>query len=175
MNRIATSVLVVMAAATVVQAAPPQSEVAKQEEKLHALLVEKLGDDAKPIRVTITGNKAILTGQVDRRSTKELSEEVALYFPGIAKVDDQVVSRQDEKFGASKVKDESADADLEMTVKMKLRAEIGIHAEKIEVEACQGVVSLRGVAPEAARKEIALKTAAGVKGVLRVIDLLRVL
>ena len=155
-------------------AGPPQAYVAEREAALQALLVEKLGDDAAPIRVTITATKAILTGEVSERATQELCEEVALYFPGIADVDNQVKALHDDKLGADLVKNEAMDADLEVTVKMKLRAEIGVHAERIEVEAVEGIVSLRGLAPERARKTIALETTAKVKGVRKVIDLLRV-
>jgi osmotically-inducible protein OsmY len=59
-------------------------------------------------------------------------------------------------------------------VKYQLNREIGKTAWKIEVEAVEGVVSLRGTVPDQARLEIALKTAAGVKGVKQVVDLLRV-
>jgi|WetSurMetagenome_2_1015567.scaffolds.fasta_scaffold203269_2 osmotically-inducible protein OsmY len=165
------TVAAMVAAAAVAMAAPGDTQ--KREAQLQALLVDKLGDDAKTIRVTIDGLKAILTGQVSSRPTQELCQEVALYFSGIEKVDNQVKATHDDSLGKGLVKDETADADLEMTVKMKLRSEIGTHAEKIEVEVCAGIVSLRGVAPEEARKTIALKTAAGVKGVKKVIDLLR--
>lgn len=170
-SRVAVGVTLLVVACGVAAA---QGDVAQREAKLRTLLVEKLGEDAATVRVTLNGSTAILTGEVKLRSTEELSEEVALFFSGVKKVDNQVKAVHDEKFGTTKVKDETADADLEMTVKMKLRAEIGLHAEKIEVEACDGVVSLRGVAPEEARKEIALKTAAAVKGVKKVIDLLRI-
>jgi osmotically-inducible protein OsmY len=59
-------------------------------------------------------------------------------------------------------------------VKYQLTREVGKWARKIEVEAVEGVVSLRGTVPDQARYDIALKTATGVGGVKQVIDLLRI-
>jgi osmotically-inducible protein OsmY len=67
-----------------------------------------------------------------------------------------------------------SDADLETQVKSRLLGELGRFALEIEVEATDGVVSLRGWVPDAARERFALDTAQGVRGVERVIDLIRV-
>jgi osmotically-inducible protein OsmY len=172
--------ITMMAAAVLaaVVAAAPRAGAAddprKREAALGALLVEKLGEDAAAIRVTLTGDKAILTGEVETRAVQELSEEVALAFDGVASVDNQVTSRHDPKLGKGLLTSEAGDSELETTVKMRLRAEIGSHAERIEVEAVAGWVSLRGVAPEKARRDIALATAAGTRGVTKVIDLLKI-
>jgi osmotically-inducible protein OsmY len=151
-----------------------QDEVRQREGALAELLVEKLGKDASPIRVMISGGKVILMGEVESRSVQELAEEVALFADGITSVDNQVTARHDPKLGKGLLTNEAGDSELETTVKMRLRAEIGGHAEKIEVEAVGGWVSLRGVAPEKARLDIALRTAAETKGVTKVIDLLRI-
>jgi osmotically-inducible protein OsmY len=175
MRNAATVVAVaVLAAAGAVLPACAQDDLKKQEAALGALLVEKLGKEAAPIRVMISGGKAILMGEVESRAVQELAEEVALVAEGVTSVDNQVTARRDPKLGKGLLANEAGDSELETTVKMRLRAEIGSHAEKIEVEAVEGWVSLRGVAPEKARLDIALATAAGTKGVKKVIDLLRV-
>jgi osmotically-inducible protein OsmY len=175
MRRMTIMTVAVLAAVT---AAAPRAgaadDVRKREAGVGALLVEKLGKDAEAIRVTLTGDKVILTGEVENRSVQELAEEVALFFDGVASVDNQVTARHDPKLGKGLLTNEAGDSELETTVKMRLRGEIGTHAEKIEVEAVGGWVSLRGVAPEKARRDIALATAAGTKGVTKVIDLLRI-
>ena len=104
---------------------------------------------------------------------QEIAEEVALFFDGVNAVDNKVTARYDPKIGKGLLRNEAGDSELETTVKMRLRAEIGGHAERVEVEAVDGWVSLRGVVPEKARRDIALETAAAVKGVTRVVDLLK--
>jgi len=172
---VAAAVVVAMLAA-VCAAAPAGADdaLAAREAALGSLLVVKLGDEAAAIRVTLSGDKAILTGTVERRRVQELAEEVALTFPGVASVDNQVVARRDKKMSEGLLRLEAKDSELETAVKMRLRAEIGVHAERIEVEAVEGWVTLRGAVPDAPRREIALKTTLRTKRVAKVIDLLRI-
>jgi len=156
-------------------AADPESK----ELELRDLLLTKLGHDALGIRVTVDRTTAILTGTVPTRSAQELAEEVAFSFEGIKKVDNRV--KVDPKAGggtgekAGRTADqETADAALEIKVKRSLFSELGKRARDIEVEAVDGVVSLRGTVPDSARKQIALTAANQTKGVQRVIDLIKV-
>jgi osmotically-inducible protein OsmY len=153
------------------------------EARLQALLVDKLGDDAATIRVVMNGREAILLGEVARRATLELAEEVGLYADWVDDVDNKLqlagvrvggtgVAATAEK-AAAKTSDEGGDSLVETRVKGRLVAEIGSSARKIEVEVAEGVVSLRGTVPDEPRREVALKTAASVPGVEKVIDLLR--
>ena len=162
----------------------PETPSPTVEKKLQALLVDKLGDDAATIRVVMNGREAILLGAVAHRSTQELAEEVALYADEIDKVDNKLklagirvggggVVGTAEK-AAAKTSDEGGDSWIESRVKGRLVAEIGRHARKIEVEVAEGVVSLRGTVNDEPRREIALKSARGVPGVVKVIALLRV-
>ena len=170
--------IMAVALLAVVTAAAPRADAAdetgKREAALAALLEEKLGKDAATIRVSLTGDKAILIGQVETRAVQEIAEEVALFFEGVATVDNQVKAKHDPDLGEGLLRNEAGDSELETTVKMRLRAEIGAHAERIEVEAVAGWVSLRGPVPEKARRDITLATAAATKGVTKVIDLLRI-
>jgi len=143
------------------------------EEKLKAFLVEKLGDDARGIRVTVVKTKATLTGEVKRRSTEELSEEVALAYPGIARVENEIDLAQSESVEDT-VGGELSDGKLESMVKGVLIDELGRRGFSLEVEAVEGVVSLRGTVPDEARRKLALETTKKVDGVKQVIDLISV-
>jgi osmotically-inducible protein OsmY len=162
-------VVVVMACG---MAAVAAAEVAAQEQSIQKLLVAKLGDDAATIRVTLVKSKAILTGDVKQRSVQELAEEVALSVAAVTKVDNQVTSADGGSLGKGKLREEAADGSLEAAVQKALKGEIGSHTKTIEIEACDGWVSLRGTSPDAARRDLALSTSAKVDGVKKVIDLL---
>lgn len=153
-------------------------EATPKEVEIREALLEKVGNDALGIRVTVDRKKAILTGEVPTRAAQELSEEVAKSVAGIKSVDNrlQVVAPP---AGAAEtagrtVDQEMADAVLETKVKRRLYSEIGRRANKIEVEVTDGVVSLRGVVPDDSRRQIALDTAGKTEGVKQVIDLLKV-
>ena len=163
-------------------AATSQDAAAKLEQQVATMLVNKLGQDAATIRVVVDNKgKVMLIGTTAKRSTQELAKEVALFVPGVKKVQNKVefvptaapegnVATQ----AVTTTGDEASDSGLETSVKYQLNREIGKSAWKIEVEAVEGVVSLRGTVPDQARLDIALKTAAAVKGVQQVIDLLRI-
>jgi osmotically-inducible protein OsmY len=143
------------------------------EEKLKALLVEKLGDDARSITVTIVKTKATLTGEVKRRATEELSKEVALTYPGIMRVKNDIDLAKSETVEQA-VGGELSDGKLESEVKGRLIDELGRRGFSLEVEAVDGVVSLRGTVPDEARRKIALDTTRKTGGVKQVIDLISI-
>lgn len=176
----AVLVLVLLAGAVAgarAQSAGEQDATLLKEIEIRDALLEKVGNDAVGIRVTVDGKKAILTGNVPTRSAQELSEEVAKSIEGIKKVDNRLKVAQPggaaEQAGRT-VDQEMADAKLESKVKRHLYSEIGKRARQIEVEVTDGVVSLRGEVPDEGRKQLALDTAGKTEGVKQVIDLLRV-
>ncbi len=61
---------------------------------------------------------------------------------------------------------------LEMKVKNILLTHIGVNALKIEVEAVDGVVSLRGKLDSPDTSKAAIKKTRSIKGVKKVVDLL---
>jgi osmotically-inducible protein OsmY len=144
------------------------------EATISAKLVEVFGDDAKTIRVTFVDGKAILTGKVVARSTQELAEQVALYFPEVKKADNQLAAENDRSLTKGQMKDEAADAGLESAAKGALASEIGTYATDIEVEAADGVVSLRGTVPDDVRHKLAIDAMKRIKEIAKVVDLLRV-
>jgi len=143
------------------------------ELKVKAALLEKLGTDALGIKVAVVGDKVTLTGAVSKRSTEELAEEVARSVEGVKKVDNRLEVVASGGQAGGNVEAEANDSLLESKVKMALASEIGRHAWNVEVEATDGVVSLRGTVPDAQRREIAVKTARDTKGVRKVVDLLK--
>lgn len=165
---------VALTLALIAVAFPVLGQTAKESE-IHQLLVDKLGPGAEGIRVTVDRSKAILTGDVPARSIQEIAEEVVLSVDGMSSVDNEVrVTPPIDDALQPRLEREAADAELESRVKKQLYSEIGSRARRIEVEASDGVVSLRGKVPDDARKKIALDTAAKTSGVKQVIDLIKV-
>lgn len=152
-----------------------QDSTYAKELEIRDLLLEKGGQNALGIRVTVDRSKAILTGEVPTRAVQELAEEVALSVDGIKAVDNRLQLKPPAGGSApTKLDEEVADARLESKVKRHLYDEIGKRARDLEVEAVDGVVSLRGTLPDEARKKIALDAAGKTKGVKRVVDLIKV-
>ena len=165
---LALALLVPLALGAAVAAKSPD-----MEKVITKALVDKLGDDAKTIRVAFYDGKALLSGKVVEQSTQEIARQVALWVPGVTKVENEIETTE-KLFGAGKVLSESEDAALETSVKSALKNEVGQYASTIEVEACKGVVSLRGKVPDAARVKLALDAAKKVPKVTKVVDLIDV-
>lgn len=143
-------------------------------------LLDKLGWDALDVDVEVDGGRARLSGEVDKRTTQELAEEVALSVSGVQRVDNRLRVKG-ESGSATPVSQavgtaerEVQDAVLEMRVGKRLLAEIGRYAMDLEVEATDGVVSLRGTLPDRERRQLALRVAEETSGVKQVVDLLQV-
>lgn len=147
--------------------------VADKEAAIAKLLVEKLGKDAEPIKVAIVGDKTTLTGQVTLRATQELADEV-LKYAGVEKIDNQIKSTNEKSLLEGKTEMEVADTKLESAVRSKVKGEVGTYYKEVRIECTGSTCSVRGTLPDQARKDLALKTAAGVDGVKNVVDLLRV-
>ena len=134
-------------------------------------LIDKLGTDALGITVAVSGETATLTGEVTKSPSQGLAEEVALSVKGIKKVDNKVTVKNAE--GAVAASESSVkNVALEMKVKSILLTEIGANALKIEVEAVDGVVSLRGKLDNPDSSKAAVRKTRAVKGVKKVVNLL---
>ena len=137
-------------------------------------LVDKLGDDAKTIKVALVDKKVVLVGEVAGRATQELATEVAKSVPGVTHVDNQIKAKAEKGLASGKIQDEAADNKVESAVETLLKKELGNHAKGIEVENVGGTVSVRGTVPDDARLKIARDAVKGVPGVKKFIDLLEV-
>ena len=137
-------------------------------------LVDKLGDDAKTIKVALVEKKIVLVGEVEGRDTQELATEVAKSVPGVTNVDNQVKAKAEKSFVEGKIKDEVADDKLEKAVESALKKELGGHAKGLEAECTAGTVSVRGTVPDDTRLKLARNAVKAVPGVKRFVDLLEV-
>jgi osmotically-inducible protein OsmY len=164
---LALAALLPCAAAAAEPAATPD-----MEKMITKALVDKLGDDAKTIRVAFYDGKAVLSGKVAELPTQELAKEVALWVHGVTKVENQIEPATEKQVFTGKILAESDDASLEGSVKSALKNEIGQYASDLEVEACRGVVSVRGKVPDLNRAKYALAAAEKVPNVKKVIDLI---
>ena len=160
---------------------PSDVQEAALRNEVHLALLDKFGSDAMGIAVKVDGNRALLSGEVPSRSTQELAEEVALSVPGIRRVDNLLtVDGGESHLGTAagravdKADSEAQDAALELRVGQRLLGEIGRYAMDLEIEATDGVVSLRGKMPDEERRRLALRTAEQTPGVQKVINLLHV-
>jgi hypothetical protein len=132
-----------------------------------------LGDDARAVKVRIDGTKATLAGSVQNRSTRVISEQIALARPGIESVDNQLAVP--ERQPLERMYMDSVDNGLLFRVEFFLLRRVGPAAIKdLEARAVEGIVSLRGpVSSESVRKAI-VETTTEVEDVRKVIDLMRV-
>lgn len=139
-----------------------------------ARLITKLGGDGLAVKVEIHGHKAVLTGEVEKKESQELAREVALSVADVKEVDNRVTQKPSERAStAEEVEAEIKDGVLETRVKGALLSEVGRNALKIEVEATNGVVSLRGTVPSSAISKASVAKAKSVPGVTKVVSLLR--
>ena len=149
--------------------------------RVRTALLEHLKTEALGIKIDIAGDSALLRGHVDTHADRILAEEVALSVDGVEDVDNQIevtaAEGQDRTPVAQAVgtaERKLNDALLEAKVQTRLVRELGELGFRIEVEAADGEVILRGDVPDRSHKRIALSAAAKVKGVRKVHDLLKV-
>lgn len=157
--------------ATLIRGAVPGLSDLLRGVSLKLKLVRELGADAGSVSVSVSGDRAVLGGVVEERATQELAKEVALSFEGIRDVENRILERNPSG-GLAAVASEAGDAALESRVKHVLLRAVGASATRIEVEATDGVVSLRGHLPSRDESRLAVETARGVPGVRKVVDLL---
>jgi len=148
--------------------------------RVRVALLEHLGSDGLRVQVAAKDGIVELSGNVEKRSSEELAEQVARSVNGVREVRSRI-RLSPEAQGAEppiarvvgKVEREVADAVLEGKVKTALLEELGKVAFDIEVEATDGVVSLSGTVPDTAREKLAVKVAKGTPGVRELHDLLK--
>ncbi|MHB8799282.1 MAG: BON domain-containing protein [Thermoanaerobaculia bacterium] len=181
MNRIVTALVVALVLET--SFAPARAEASSSDPEVSkaltsvavkAKLIEKLGVDGLRIAVQMNGTTAVLTGQVEKKESKELAKEVALSVADVKDVDNRLTQNPTKEPSASKDFElEIRDGVLETKVKNILLTEVGVNAMKIEVEATNGVVSLRGTVPSAEIAKAAVEKAKATSGVKKVVNLLK--
>lgn len=168
------------------QAADSPQEQTRFDEALMRLRIRRsllahLKTEALDVEVEVVGNTVVLSGDVEEHADRMVAEEVARSVSGVTEVNNEIAVEADAgesdgpiTRGARATERELADATLELRVQTRLVRELGEIGFRIEVEASDGVVSLRGRIPDAQRKERAVESAEQVSGVEEVHDLLKV-
>jgi osmotically-inducible protein OsmY len=138
-------------------------------------LVKHFGRDAMNVEIVVDQNAVSLDGEVRSRPTMELAEEVIKALDRGYVVHNFLSHSSDVDTPhdfVSHAELEIRDALLETRVKNELISSVGDTAFAIAVEACDGVVSLRGPVPDKERREVALRSVEGIEDVTKIIDLL---
>ena len=171
-----TFLIVALLAATAAGATPTSKPraLSPQEQAISALLVSKLGADARTIQVAVVRDKVHLSGNVVERVTQELAGEVAASFPGVRAVSNRVAARKAPRLPDGQLLREGQDAELERRVQKALKTADEESAKALEVEVADGVVCVRGEVADSERHALAVATARAVPGVAFVLDLVRV-
>jgi HSP20 family molecular chaperone IbpA len=142
-------------------------------------LLQKLGADALRIDVEAEGGRVVLAGEVEKRATAELAEEVARKVEGVVSVASEI-----EVAGAgesepvdralAEAEHELTDAALEVRARIALVDRLGSDGFRIGTDAASGVLTLEfpKSMPGARRRE-AVRVAKRVEGVQRVVSLER--
>ncbi|MGD2113911.1 MAG: BON domain-containing protein [Acidobacteriota bacterium] len=148
--------------------------------EVKARLLDELGWAAIGIEVDAVDGRILLTGEVPERSDRELAEEIVRSVDGVRRVESRLELEEDASpDGASAAERVAREAErevrdglLEARLKARLLEEIGRHALDLEVEAADGVVTLRGTLDNEAHEQLALETASRTKGVEKVVNLI---
>lgn len=131
---------------------------------------------ANNLRVSVQNGKAILTGKVDEKISKELASEIALGVSGITDVDNQIVVEanylpQYRKDGFGNKID---DASISAAIRSKLQWTKDVDSVGTDVSTQNGRVTLNGNADSQAAKDIANRLAMNTRGVTSVTNNLKV-
>jgi osmotically-inducible protein OsmY len=166
--------IVLLALGTALAALPAYAADVPSDAVIKQKLVDRLGDDAKTIKVAIVEKKVVLVGEVQGRDTQELATEVCKSIPGVDKIDNQIKAKAEKSLTGGKIGDEAADEKIEMAVESALKKELGAHAKDLETECTAGTVSVRGTVPDDTRLTLARTAVKAVPGVKKFVDLLEV-
>jgi osmotically-inducible protein OsmY len=141
-------------------------------------LLQKLGVDGLRVEVRAADGEVLLAGQVRKRETSELAEEVAKNIDGVRRVENQLElaeyaeSRGQAGVAATETERELRDARLQTRVKLALIDRLGTDGFRIGTDAAGGSVTLEFPAGmPAERRAEAVRVARLVGGVEKVIEL----
>lgn len=121
----------------------------------------------------VSTNDGIVTlkGEADNQAQKDLTTEYAKDVEGVKEVKNEMTVVKAAKEPAEKtVSEKIDDASITALVKAALLYHRSTSGMKTKVETSDGVVTLSGVAQNAAEKELAAKYASDVKGVKNVVN-----
>lgn len=138
-------------------------------------LLNQLGADGLAIDTEIAGNDVTLTGEVFDPASSTRAGEIVAELPDVHSVVNEIIIEPVAEPGpdatsAEEMQQMILDKGLEISVKLRLYAAIGLDAEQIDVEVADGEVILSGWLPNEAKKTEALAAAENAIGEAGVID-----
>lgn len=131
---------------------------------------------ANELKVTVQNGKAILTGKVDEKISKELASEIARGVSGITDVDNQIIVEANylPHFGYGGFGDKIDDASISAAIRSKLQWNKDVDSVGTDVSTKNGRVTLTGNADSQAAKDIANRLAMNTRGVTSVTNNLKI-
>lgn len=131
---------------------------------------------ANDLKVTVQKGKAVLTGQVDEKISKELAGEIAQGVSGIKDVDNQIVvdANYMPKANSNGFGDKIDDANISAAIRSKLQWNKDVDDVGTEVMTKSGRVTLNGTVNNQNAKEITHRLALNTRGVKSVTNNLKI-
>lgn len=131
---------------------------------------------ANDLKVTVQKGKAVLTGQVDEKISKELAGEIAQGVSGIKDVDNQIVvdANYMPKANSNGFGDKIDDANISAAIRSKLQWNKDVDDVGTEVMTKSGRVSLNGTVNNQNAKDITHRLALNTRGVKSVTNNLKI-
>ncbi|MFK7702218.1 BON domain-containing protein [Pseudomonas caspiana] len=156
---------------------PSQLAEARQEGSIWTAFALNKHLSPFKIDVSVEQGTAVLKGKVENQVDRELAERIALDTKGIDKVDNQLQIDPNvaaEPGTKANMAQHFEDATLTATVKSKLLWSSVTEALNIDVDAKEGVVTLKGRAQSPEAKEVAGSLATNTDGVITVNNLISI-
>jgi len=131
---------------------------------------------ANDLKVSVQKGKAVLTGKVDEKISKELASEIALGVSGITDVDNQIVVESNylPPYRKGGFGDKIDDASISAAIRSKLQWNKDVDSVGTDVSTEHGRVTLSGNADSQAAKDIANRLAMNTRGVTSVTNNLKI-
>jgi hyperosmotically inducible periplasmic protein len=149
--------------------------------RIRVALLDRLKEDGLRVSIATHDGVVDLSGAVKNPSSVELAARAAASVKGVRSVRSRVTLADGTQGPeppvarvVGTVERSVGDALLEARVKTRLLEQLGKVAFKVDVDAAEGVVTLSGAVPDAARRKLAADIARGTSGVKDVRDRLAV-
>lgn len=126
------------------------------------------------INTDVSNGTVTLTGKVESAVDKALAEELVANLDGVNRVDNQLTVVAGSKKHPAADTSKLTDAKIATVVKTRLLFESEVSGTGIDVDAKNGVVTLKGEVASDAEKDLAVAIAKNTNDVERVIDKLQV-
>ncbi|MCV2883830.1 BON domain-containing protein [Aestuariibacter sp. AA17] len=142
--------------------------------KAEATLLFNGNLDSFDINTDVKNGEVRLTGQVESDVEKELAEELIVSIDGVTSVDNRLSVASDDEDNTSEFMQDLSDQKVETVVKTRLLFESEVSGSDIEVEAENGIVTLKGEVDSDAERDLAVTIAKNTDDVSKVVDKLSV-